>query len=52
METPMPSPDSASATTMTNIADEAPSVAKSTMESSSDRSPKRVAVRSPVRTVM
>src|SRR5580704_18458716 len=52
MDTPMPSPDRASATTTTMTADDAPSVAKITMESRSDTVPNNVALRSPVRTVM
>ena len=52
MDTPMPRPDSASTTRITTSPDDPVSVAKSTMDTSSAPVPNKVALRSPVRTVM
>ena len=52
LETPMPSPESASATRMITSPADAVSVANRIMETSSDAAPNSVAVRSPVRTVI
>ena len=48
----MPSPERASATTMSTSPEDVVSVAKTIMEISRDAVPNKVAVRSPVRTVM
>ena len=52
METPMPRPESPSATRMTSKPDDGPSVANRIMEMSNEPVPTSVAVRSPVRTAM
>ena len=52
LETPMPRPERASATTTIHSPADGLSVAKSTMEGGGVVPPARVAVRSPVRTVM
>ena len=50
--TPMPRPDRARATRMIPSPDDGPSVANSTMDTSTAVAPATVAERSPVRTVM
>ena len=52
METPMPSPDRPSATTITTSPDDGPSVANRTIERKRALVPNSVAFRSPVRTAM